>query len=187
MDKIEQNKKYRIEMLDKTISVLNYLFENEQASFIEIQKHLNYPKSTLHRILFTLEENNYIEKHPVTDEYRLGIIFAFYGIKIRSNMTITNICEPIMKELSLKIGESVNLNINYQDNVLNILSIEGEVSVLTSKLVPISPLNCSASGKVLLCLKNDIELMNYFNSNKWEQRTINSIVSYDKFLEEKNQ
>ena len=82
-------------------------------------------------------------------------------------MTITNICEPIMKELSLKIGESVNLNINYQDNVLNILSIE-EVSVLTSKLVPISPLNCSEVVSSTL-FKNDIELMNYFNSNKWEQ------------------
>lgn len=180
-----QDKKYRIEMLDKALRVLDFLYENEQASFIEIQKYLNYPKSTLHRILYTLEENNYVERHPVTEEYKLGKIFAFYGIKVRSNMTITNICEPILKELSIKIGETVNLSINYQDNVLNIMSIEGESSVLTSKLVPISPLNCSASGKILLCLKNDIDLMSYFKGNKWEQRTINSIISYDRFLEEK--
>lgn len=181
----DKQKKYNIEILDRAISITDYLVNKGKASFIDIQKHFGYPKATLHRILFTLENNKYIVKDPITNEYSLGIVFAFYGIKVRSKMTITKICEPIMHELSIKIGETVNLNINYRDNVLNILSSMGEESVLTSKLIPIAPLNCSASGKVFLCLKNDKELLEYFASNKLEKRTINSIVTFDSFLKER--
>lgn len=175
----------RIEMLDKALNVVDYIFKNKSVTFTEINKDMDIPKSTLHRLLYTLEANNYIEKDEITGEYRLGLLFAFYGEEVKSKLTLINICENILDSLASKIGESVNLSILYKDNVLNILSREGEKSVLTSRLTPISPLNCSATGKIFLSQKNDIELMNYFTSNNWEKRTINSITNYQDFQKEK--
>ena len=175
----------RIEMLDKALNVIDYIFKNKKVTFTEIKEDMNMPKSTLHRILYTLENKNYIEKDEITSEYSLGLLFAFYGEEVKSRLTLINICENILASLATKVGESVNLNILYKDNVLNILSLEGEKSVLTSRLTPVSPLNCSASGKIFLAQKNDTELMNYFASNYWENRTINSITSYEDFQKEK--
>lgn len=175
----------RIEMLDKALNVIDYIFKNKSVTFTEIKKDMDIPKSTLHRILYTLESNNYIEKDQITNEYRLGLLFAFYGEEVKSRLTLINICENILASLAAKVGESVNLNILYKDNVLNILSLEGEKSVLTSRLTPISPLNCSSSGKIFLSQKSDIDLRNYFASNHWEKRTINSIINYEDFQKEK--
>lgn len=175
----------KIEMLVRTISVIEYIFQNKSVTFTDIVENLGVAKSTLHRILYTLESRDYIVKDEDTNEYKLGLIFAYYGEEVKSNLTIINICENILNALALEIGESVNLNLLYKDSVLNLLTLDGEKSVLTSKLAPISPLNCSSSGKVFLAQKNDMELLNYFNGVSWEKRTINSITSYEDFKEEK--
>ena len=175
----------KIEMLDRTINVIDYIFQNKSVTFTDIAGDLGVAKSTLHRILYTLESRNYIIKDEDTNEYKLGLIFAYYGEEVKSDLTIINICENILNALTLEIGESVNLNVLYKDSVLNLLTLDGEKSVLTSKLAPISPLNCSSSGKVFLAQKNDMELLNYFNGGNWEKRTINSIISYEDFKEEK--
>lgn len=69
--------------------------------------------------------------------------------------------------------------------VLTLSSFEGDASALTSRLVPFSPLNCSASGKIFLSNFSDNRLTEYFESNAPIQKTLNSICSYDEFIEEK--
>ncbi|MFC4803811.1 IclR family transcriptional regulator [Filifactor villosus] len=181
----DKDKKYRIEMLDKSIKVIDCIFENDSMTFMEIQKKINISKASLHRILYTLEQSDYLEKDRDTDVYRLGKLFAFYGIKVRSSMTITSICEPFMKNLANELGESVNLNIEYDSRVLCLLSFKGESSVISSTLMPISPLNCSASGKLFLLSKTDKELKEYFDSELPEYRTVNSIMSYESYCKER--
>lgn len=173
----------KIEMLDRSFNVIDYIFRNRNVTFTDIKENLNMAKSTLHRILHTLESWGYIKKDGETNEYSLGLLFAFYGEDVKSDLTIIKICESFLNPLAFKIGETVNLNILYKSNVLNVLTLEGEKSVLTSRLTPVSPLNCSASGKIFLAQKNDIELLDYFNSSSWEKRTINSITSYEDFKE----
>lgn len=175
----------KIEMLDRSFNVIDYIFRNKSVTFTDIKEDLNMAKSTLHRILHTLESWGYIKKDDGTNEYRLGLLFAFYGEDVKSDLTIIKICESFLNPLAFKIGETVNLNILYKTNVLNILTLDGEKSVLTSRLTPVSPLNCSASGKIFLAQKNDIELLDYFNSNNWEKRTVNSIATYEDFKKEK--
>ena len=175
----------KIEMLEKALCVLDYIFKNKKATFTAIKKDLNFPKSTLHRILHTLECKNYIQRDETTNEYELSLLFTFYGEEVKSRLTLINICENILLSLALEAGESINLSILYKDSTLNVLTQDGEKSVLTSRLTPISPLNCSASGKIFLAQKNDIDLKNYFGSNSWEKRTINSITNYDDFKIEK--
>ncbi|MFA7367720.1 MAG: IclR family transcriptional regulator [Bacilli bacterium] len=187
LDSRLQNRKNvsRIEMLDRALSVIEYIFKNKDVSFSMILKDLKISKSTLFRILYTLESHNYIKKDKETGRYSLGTLFVFYGEEVKYGLTLIKICEDILSTLANKVGESVNLNILYKELVLNVLSVEGEKSVLTSRLIPISPLNCSATGKIFLARKNNLELMNYFASDAWEKRTMNSITTYEDFLKEK--
>lgn len=175
----------RIEMLEKTMNIIQYIFEKGSASFSDVTKGLGMPKATVHRILNTLEYNGYLDLDESTGNYKLGMIFIYYGMKLRSEMTLTSIVEPYIEELAHKIGEVINLNIESRGQVLNIYHSEGENSVITSRLDPISPLNCSSSGKLFLSLKNDIELIEYFESDKPEKRTKYSIVDFASFQEEK--
>lgn len=179
--------KNTIEMLKKALKVIDYISEKESVSFQNIITALGYSKATAYRILYTLEQENYLSKNPNTDEYALGMQFAFHGMKKRSQMTLTKICEPFLCDLANDIGESANLSLEYEHNVLNIVSIQGEGSVLTSKLIPISPLNCSASGKLFLAQKTPAEIKAYFSGNHHQIRTVNSISTYEDFLSEREE
>lgn len=175
-----------INSIDKILNVIECIFKEKEISFTEIKEELNIPKSTLHRILLSLEKRGYISRNDVSDKYSLGVKFIYYGETIKSNLTLSKISESILKDLANEIGETVNIGILYNDSVLNILSVKGEESVLTSKLIPISPLNCSSIGKIFLAIKNDIELITYFSGNNYEKRTENSICTLDKFKVEQN-
>lgn len=170
--------------IDKTLNVIDCIFNEQEASFIDLKSKLGIPKATLHRILLSLERNEYIKKNELTDKYSLGIKFVYYGESIRSNITIVKIAESILKDLAKTVDETVNIGIQYDNSVLNIFSVKGEESALTSKLVPISPLNCSSIGKIILANKNDLELMSYFNNKLYEKRTPNSISTFEDFKKE---
>ena len=63
---------------------------------------------------------------------------------------------------------------------------EGEASILVSRLIPISPMYCSSIGKVFLANMNNKELEEYFSNEDFNLRTVNTITSMEKFLEEKD-
>ena len=54
--------KYAVGTIQKGINVLNLFKINSKLSFTDIQKTLKYNKSTLFRILHTLEKNNFLSK-----------------------------------------------------------------------------------------------------------------------------
>lgn len=176
--------KEAVNSVDKTLNVIDCIFNEKEISFADINKKLNIPKATLHRILSSLEKKEYVQRNETTDKYSLGIKFIYYGETIKSNITITRIAESMLKDMANTIGETVNIGILYNNSVLNILSVKGEESALTSKLLPTSPLNCSAMGKLFLAVKNDLELMSYFSGKHYEKRTPNSITTFEDFKEE---
>ena len=172
---------------DKMLNVIDCIFEDREISFIDITKKLNIPKSTLNRILSSLVKSEFIEKNQTNEKYRLGFKFIYYSETIKSKLSIVNITEGIIKDLAKSTGETVNLGILYNDYVLNILSVKGEESALTSILIPMSPLNCSATGKIFLAYKNDLEQKEYFKNNHYEKRTIKTICTFEDFKKEQNQ
>ncbi|MTI67755.1 MAG: IclR family transcriptional regulator [Firmicutes bacterium] len=175
-----------VTMVDRAINILQELFNsNEPMGVSQISQKLDLPKATVYRILNTLSNRNFIEKDLTTDKYYLGLIFIQYGQKVKSKLNLKNISAPFMEKLCEEIGETINLGIPYEGNVITIFSTEGESSVLVSKLIPISPLHCSSIGKILLSEMDENEIQNYFNTNNLQQRTINTIIDFNYFLKER--
>ena len=172
-------------MIDRACEILDYIYNsNESVGVSKISTDLNLPKATAFRILVTLEKWNIVEKQYSTDNYKLGKILIKYGAKVSSGLSLVDVAKPVINALSNKIGESTNLNIEYHGNCLNIYKSSSDNLTLVSKLIPISPLNCSSSGKIFLCTKSKEELKEYFNSKACCKRTIYSIVDYDSFEKE---
>lgn len=175
-----------ITMVDRAIQILNEIFLSEDSIGVsEIAQNLDLPKATVYRILNTLCQRNVVDKDPDSDKYNLGLVFIEYAEKVKSKLNLKTIAEPFMDKLSKSIGESVNLGVLYERDVLSICSIEGESSVLISKLIPISPLHCSSMGKILLAEMDERDIKDYFNSDRIKKRTINTIIDYDSFIIER--
>ncbi len=172
-------------MTDRTCEILDYIYQTKKPSGIShIAQALDLPKATVFRILVTLEKWGFVQKDPLTDTYKLGIGMIKYGAKISSEMTLVDIAKPLIDELSVKIGESVNLNIEYNNQSLSIYKSPNDSFVLVLRLAPISELNCSSSGKIFLADKEESEIMEYFENRMYSKRTINSITTGPEFLKE---
>jgi DNA-binding IclR family transcriptional regulator len=174
-------------MIDRTGEILDYMYNsNEPIGVSKISADLNLPKATTFRILATLEKWNIIEKQYNTDKYKLGKTLIKYGAKVSADLSLVELASPIINALSIRIGESTNLNIEYHGNSLNIYksSNDNDNFKLVSKLIPISPLNCSSSGKIFLSAKSKEELKEYFNSKDCYKRTMYSIIDYASFEKE---
>lgn len=185
---MENDDKYLILMIDRAFEIINLIYNsNKSLGVSEISNKLDIPRATAYRILYTLRKWDFIQKDIRTDKYLLGKSFIKYGSKVKSDIDITTISSNYIDELAKEVGESVSLGIPYEDFVLTIYNAKGEDFYLVSNLIPISPLNCSAMGKLYLTQYSEEQLENYFNSNKPESRTINSITDINGFLNQKKE
>ncbi|WZL72202.1 IclR family transcriptional regulator [Clostridiaceae bacterium 35-E11] len=175
-----------ITMVDRAFEILEYISNRDKSVGIsQIAHELDLPKANIFRILNTLHKWNIVERSH-NDKYDLGKGLIKYGNKAKERIDLISIASPIVKNLSLEIGETVNIGIQYEGNVLTVYSEEGESSSLVSKLIPISPLNCSSMGKIFLAHFTNEEIMKYFQTSNLEKRTINSIVAVEDYLKIRN-
>lgn len=177
--------KYLVAMVERASKIINYIYEKKTpVKIAEISSNLGIAKATVYRILYTLKKFGYIEQDE-NDEYLLGLAFVVYGSYIQSNLDIKKIAKPYMEKLADLSGESVNLGIYYKDSVVTIEDVKGEDFYLVSRLIPVSPLNCSSMGKLYLSDYSEEDLETYFKEEKFEKRTINSIIKIEEFREDR--
>ena len=174
---------YVIPMLEKAFEVLELISNtHEELSLSEISQKLDIPKTTVFRIMTTLQKWGYVEKSLEQETFRLGKILIKMGKQAASDLDIKEISLPYLDELAKETGESANLGILYQEEVLTLANAKGEDFYLISRLIPTSPLNCSSMGKLYLAEYSMEELEEYFRSSKPQKRTIHSITNLEEFL-----
>lgn len=162
------------------MEIIDYIFKADNAVGIsQLAKALDIPKATVFRILNTLEVANLVEKDYPSDNYKLGIGFVKYSAHVLSKISLVDSAKHILEEASKMVSESISLSIEHQDLSMNIYNVDFGNSNLVTKLIPISPLNCSATGNIFLSKRSKAGIADYFQSELPEKRTINSLMSAD--------
>lgn len=143
------------------IQILSLFSMNRTSlSISEIQAELGYPKSTVFRILSTLEKYNYVKKNPDNHRYSLGFQFFRLGSIVQSEFDFRQAALPIMKQLVDETNETVELNIVDGSSRICIEKVDSPLDVRNFvRIGERKPLYLGASGKVLLAFlsKNEQE------------------------------
>lgn len=176
--------KYKIDALLKADAVLLELVHEDRQTFTQLQQRLPYGKATLYRILDTLLALDFISKETPGNRYRLGWGLAYYGLKFLSRIDVISFVEVYLQELADQVKERVNLSVRSGENIMIIKSFNSESSVLTASISPLTPMYCSASGKIFLANMPREEVVEYFNSLSCEKKTAFSITSYAQIEQE---
>ncbi len=185
----ESEKKYdSIVMVERALQIIKLLSVREESCGVsEIADSLGLPKANVFRILNTMSKSGFAIKNPDTEKYDLSIAFIEIGEKLKCRLDLERISAQTMEELSRRVGETVNLGILFEDEVLTIHTVQGESSILVSKLKATSPLYCSSTGKLFLSEMEEKDVRTYFQSARLLKRTINTITDFDGYLAEKEQ
>lgn len=168
-----------IKVIENAFAIVNVLFERERMGIRELAKTLRLPKTTVFRIVKTLVSLNIVEQDG-DEQYRLGLGLSQYGSRVNSSLNIVNVSTPSMKRLAKELGETINLGVLYERQVLIIHSEFGEPYTLQLILTPVSPLYCSAMGKLFLSNLDAASRAGYFRQDL-PKRTINSIVTLERY------
>jgi len=176
---------YYIESIKRAIQVLNsFTFKERELGVTELSKRLNLHKSTIHRILITLEDEDFIVKNQITQKYYLGIKLFKLGNIVQNQIEIRSLSLPIMKELAKKTEESIDLNIISDDKRVSIEKIESSQDIRAIiQLGKSLPLYCGGSGKALLAFLPEKEIDRFIKETKLEKLGPNTITDPEKLKE----
>lgn len=184
MTDAQVDKRYLATTVLKTIDILN-LLSTRNMTASELCMALDQNKSTVHRLLYTLEYAGFIEKCPDMRNYRLGIkLVQMCSLRINDIELMTE-AKPYLNSLVQDIQQAVHLAILKDNQAMFIDKIDVMNTIRMYSAIGRSiPLHCSAVGKSLLLDKPDNEILRILEVTGMERFTSDTITSPNALLEQ---
>lgn len=156
--------KYPVQTVIKAIEIINLLAEeagNRGVGISEFSRELNMGKSTVHRLLDTLQYYGYAEKNEETNCYRLGWKLYEVGKMVPVQNQILNLDRRHLVELNKRTRETVNLGILKRNESVIISKIDGYNEGLRVVFSPAEreAVHATALGKVLISEMEDEQIL----------------------------
>lgn len=176
VDKMEKDK-YLLASVDNTLKILELLSHHSALSLAEITKLTDFDKSSIFRMLYTLTENQLIEKTE-DGKYQLGIKLLYYASKVLAKQDIITVAKPYMKEMVAMENIPVHLG-KLTNNKIVTIHIEDEVvgPHVTGKAGMTASAHTTAMGRVCLSHLSHDELAKILDNIKFKKYSERSILN----------
>jgi IclR family transcriptional regulator, KDG regulon repressor len=176
---------YYIHSINRAIQTLNSLMSNKnEMGLTELSKKLNLHKSTVHRILVTLEDEGLVARNNISQKYRLGMKLFEFGNIVKEQIEIKKHALPFMEGLARKTEESIDLNIMLDGKRVSIEKIESPHDV--RRIIQLGknlPLYCGGSGKAILAFLTNSEIERIIQKENLIAFAPNTITDPEKLIE----
>ncbi len=166
--------------VEKTIAVLKALPTKEPALGVnEIARRVGFHKSSVSRILATLEHHGFVERDAESGRVSLGFGLVALTSPLLANMDVVKIGRPALDRLAIECGETASLSIWSGDEVVLVEQTMGNRAVAhVARHGGRVPGHCTAGGKALLAHLSDEDLEKFL-ANKLPRFTPNTITDPD--------
>ena len=123
--KVDYDKNF-VGVTQKVFAVLESLSQQPKAgvSLDEITSLSGLPKTTVHRLLYSMNKLEYVEQDPISNLYSLSGKFFELGTNALPYQRLMAIAKPLMQRLLLTFGESVNLAVPQPGSLMYIHVVE---------------------------------------------------------------
>ncbi|MFC3882224.1 IclR family transcriptional regulator [Bacillus songklensis] len=125
----------------------------------ELSVRLGLAKSTVFRLMKTLNECGLVEKNMETQKYHLGIAAFELGFTVYHSMELRRVALPILDKLAKSIRRVVRLGVYDKGGIVYLCKrIHDEDNGTISQIGDRVPSYCTAVGKMLLANQNEKEI-----------------------------
>lgn len=146
----EKQDRYTIQSIDKALDLLELLAERGPFSLIELAELLNQPKSSTYRIVLTLENRGYVSRIGEDGKYCLGYRQLVLTRNLLEQSSFRGAASHEMKKLSDLYGDTVNLGVLFEGDILYVDIIESRHALrMTDTVGSRSPFHATAMGKAI--------------------------------------
>lgn len=175
-----------MQTVEKALDVIDILSKdglNGGLGISELSSKLGMGKSTVHRLLDTLQSYNYVEKCPNNTKYRLGWKLFEIGNLIPQQRNLFNYDTKILEDLCNTYGETVNLGVRVENSVVTISKMNAKATLIANLQVGSrEPLHATAMGKSLMAEMTREEIDNLYGDTELKKFTANTITSLDDLM-----
>jgi len=147
-----------VQSLERALAILTLLCDREQPIGVtELAGRLRLAKSTVHRLLSTLEEAGVVAR-TAEAAYRPGLKLWEIGCAAVRGLNVREAAHPAMERLMQRTGETVHLSVWDQGEVVYIEKVDGTNPIrLHSTIGGRAPAHATASGLVFLAFRKPEE------------------------------
>ena len=142
----------RNQSLTRALTLLQRLAEAPQGmQLTDLSYQLGMPVATVHRLLSTFEELDFVEQDSEQGRWYIGLNAFTVGNAFLKRRDFVAIARPRMDALVEQCGETVNLGVIDDGEVVFVSQVESpEVMRMIVRLGSRSPIHASGVGKALL-------------------------------------
>lgn len=172
--------------VQRAIDILD-LFDRQtqELGVTDIARALDLPKSTAAGLIFTLEQNDYLDQNTLTRKYRLGFKLAERAGVFLDQFNLRRVAAPILETLRDATNESVNLAIRDGKYVTYIERMLGNNMLgMRSEIGKRELIHSTALGKALLAHLPTTELNQLIADYDFNPVTLHTITNPTAFLVE---
>jgi len=176
-----------IKSLVKTLRLLK-LFSSQRNLWTaeDMASALGYHKSSVQRILTTLEKEGFLSKvTPRRSEYRLGPDILFLGNVAEMNLDLRSVARPVMVELVHRTRETCYLCVADRHQCLYVEKVECSQPVrIINAVGQRNPMHCTGVGKALLSGMDAEEIDQVIAARGLKVYTPNTITRPKRLMQE---
>ena len=170
-------KKETNQTVDRALALLSLFSEEEELGISEISLAMGIDRTSISRLVSSLEKADFLQKNEETRKYRLGMRLLYLGMLVEERNELAMQALPFMKQLSeqFQVTSLLSTLENNQVRVLHKVSA-GPVVYMSARVGLLLPAYCMASGKLLLAYSGTENIQSYLSNTPLSAMTRNTIV-----------
>ncbi|MET3230890.1 UNVERIFIED_ORG: DNA-binding IclR family transcriptional regulator [Burkholderia sp. 1263] len=178
---------YRVPGLERGLRILTEFSPREPVlGAPELSKRLKIPRTTVFRLLQTLESLGFLERADKDRNYRLGVAVLRLGFEYLSSLELTDLGLPIIEALRDETGLTSHIVIRDGRDVVFVAKAQSHAPIFSSVKVNVGtrlPAHATTHGQVLMGDMTLDELKKLYPEPELERFTKQTPVTVDDLYE----
>lgn len=174
----------KLQTVERALIALEMIAERP-LTHKEIEREMGLNRTTTRRLLSSLQRRNYIEKDPVTNQYKVGLTVVELASNKLNRLELKTESAPLLQELSMALNQVCHMAVLVDGEVIYINKVQPQGAIkLFSYIGRSVPIHSTALGKVLASDLSNEQILNILDKKGMKQITELTLQNSDSYLEE---
>jgi IclR family acetate operon transcriptional repressor len=149
-----------VQSLIRALGLMNILARHDKGTGLsDLAKQSGLAVSTVHRLLSTLQRENFVRFEEARGVWTVGVQAFIVGSAFLRARELTGIAHPLMRQLMERAGETVNLAVEEDGEAIYLAQIECSKTMRAiARPGGRAAMHCSGVGKALLAFMSEEEV-----------------------------
>ncbi len=173
-----------VQSVDRALQILELIGQAGSAGVSELALQLGVHKSTVSRLIGSLEARGFVEQVPGGRGYRIGFTVVRLAGTTAAKLDLNKYGQDVCNQVAADTGETTNLAVLNGDQAINVVEALGTAGVaLHTWIGQATPAHTTSSGKVLLASLTAAQLRDLL-PERLASYTANTVTDRKELLDE---